>query len=71
MFTKYLIKIMNGKQVSHKRPTSTCGIVATTPARVVLWPPLLTSKPGGQDSSPGRTSTHGLKIIEEEGLPLH
>ena len=33
--------------------------------------PLLTFKLGGQRSSPGRTSTQGLKIIEEKGLPLH
>ena len=37
---------------------------------VMLWSPLLTSKLGGQGSTPGRTSTQGLKIIEEKGLPL-
>ena len=38
---------------------------------VVLWSPLSCSKLGGQGSSLGRTSTHGLKIIEQKGLPLH
>ena len=33
--------------------------------------PLSCSKLGGQGSSLGRTSTHGLKIIEQKGLPLH
>ena len=38
---------------------------------VVLWSPLSCSKLGGQGSSLGRTSTHGFKIIEQKGLPLH
>ena len=37
------------------------------PARVVLWSPLLTSKLVCHGSSPGRTSTQDLKIIEEKG----
>ena len=41
------------------------------PAQVVLWSPLLTFKLGGQGSSSGWTSTQGLKIIEQKGLPLH
>ena len=38
--------------------------------KMVLWSPLLSFKLGCQGSSLGRTSTQGLNIIEEKGLPV-
>jgi hypothetical protein len=38
---------------------------------LVWWPPRLPFKLGDPGSIFARTSTQGLKIIEEEVLPLH
>ena len=46
--------------------------VFLSPVRVVMWSPhCVLFKLRGQGSSPGRTSTQGLKVIEEKELPLH